>query len=116
MGGRIASHVVSQGAEVDRLVAFAYPLHPPGKPDQRRDAHLPAIPIPTLFISGTNDTFGTPDELRAAAALVSESTVHFLEGADHSFRAPKRLGRPQEDLWREAVQTFIDWLPIAAHR
>ena len=53
MGGRIASQVVAQGVDVDALALFAYPLHPPGKPDQRRDAHLPDIDVPTLFCSGT---------------------------------------------------------------
>src|SRR5439155_15216734 len=64
MGGRIASHVVAQGEAVDALALFAYPLHPPGRPERRRDAHLGKVSVPTLFCSGTNDAFATPDELR----------------------------------------------------
>jgi uncharacterized protein len=116
MGGRIASQVVAKGAAVDALALFAYPLHPPGRLDKMRDAHLPQISVPTLFCSGTNDTFGTPDELRVAASTVPESTLHVLEGADHGFQVPKRSGRTREEIWREVIQTFIDWLPPAAHK
>ncbi|MFN2593846.1 MAG: alpha/beta family hydrolase, partial [Actinomycetota bacterium] len=39
MGGRIASHVAIEH-HVDGLVLLGYPLHPPGRPDRMRDAHL----------------------------------------------------------------------------
>ena len=73
MGGRIASHVASQGGvgTLAGLVFLGYPLHPPGRPDQRRDAHLPAIAEPMLFVQGSRDAFGTADELRAADALTA---------------------------------------------
>ena len=92
MGGRIASQVVSQGTDVDALALFAYPLHPPAKPDQRRDQHFPRIGVRTLFCSGTRDAFATPEELQAASSLVPYSSVHLLEGADHGFSVPKSSG------------------------
>src|SRR5436853_232972 len=49
----------------------------------------------------------------AEAKRRTPDRLHFLEGADHSFRAPKRLGRTQSQIWDEAVQAFIDWLPSA---
>jgi predicted alpha/beta-hydrolase family hydrolase len=110
MGGRIASQVVSQDGAADALALFAYPLHPPGKPDQRRDAHLPAIRIPTLFCSGTNDAFAGVDELRKAAALVPHSALHLLEGADHGFAVRKASGRSRDELWQEAVDAMWEWL------
>jgi predicted alpha/beta-hydrolase family hydrolase len=110
MGGRIASRVVAQGVEVDALALFAYPLHPPGKPDQLRDKHLPDITVPALFCSGTRDAFASPDELRAAASKVSRATVHFLEGADHGFAVPKSTGRTRNDVYAEAVDAFLVWL------
>jgi uncharacterized protein len=109
MGGRIASQVVAQGENVDGLALFAYPLHPPGQPERRRDAHLPSLAVPTLFVSGTNDAFGTPEELQAAAALVPSATLHLLADADHSFRVPKRTGRNLPEVWNEAIETFVDW-------
>jgi len=110
MGGRIASQVVAAGEEVSGLALFAYPLHPPGKPEQRRDAHLPRIAAPTLFCSGTRDAFASPDELRAAAPLVPQATLHLLDGADHGFSVPKASGRPREDVWTEASEAFVRWL------
>ncbi|MEX1255871.1 MAG: alpha/beta family hydrolase [Dehalococcoidia bacterium] len=110
MGGRIASQAVAQGVEVDALALFAYPLHPPGKPEQLRDKHLPSITVPALFCSGTRDAFASPDELRAAAAKVPRSTVHLLEGADHGFAVPKASGRTRDDVWSEAVDELLAWL------
>jgi predicted alpha/beta-hydrolase family hydrolase len=111
MGGRIASHAVAQGADVSGLVLFAYPLHPPGRPDQTRVAHLGAIDVPTLFCSGTRDTFASPDELEAAAELVTNSLVRFLDGADHGFSTLKSNGRSRAEVWAEAVdalQAFLE--------
>ena len=66
MGGRIATHVAAAEPTlpVKGLVLLGYPLHPPGRPDERRDAHLPAITRPMLFVQGTRDAFGTPAELQ----------------------------------------------------
>jgi uncharacterized protein len=87
MGGRICSQVVAQGFPAAALVLVSYPLHPPGRPEQRRVAHLPAIAVPCLFVSGTRDAFGTPVELEAAAALVTGPVTHvWIEGGDHALR------------------------------
>ena len=112
MGGRIASMVVAGGARVDVLALFAYPLHPPGKPQQSRTEHLPALKCRTLFCSGTNDAFGSPDELREAAALVKRSKLHLLEGADHGFAVPKSSGHTKQDVWAEAVEVLVKWLRV----
>ena len=110
MGGRIASHVVAQGVEVDALALFAYPLRPPWRPEQLRDGHLADISLPTLFCSGTRDAFAAPDELRAASSRVVTSSVHLLEGADHGFSALKSSGRTRGDVWDEAIDAMLEWL------
>ncbi|HLF77445.1 MAG TPA: alpha/beta family hydrolase [Dehalococcoidia bacterium] len=110
MGGRIASQVVAQKLPVAGLALFAYPLHPPGRPEQRRDAHLSAVTVSTLFCSGTRDTYATPDELAAASALVSGSTIHLLDGADHGFNVLKASGRTREQVWAEATQALLTFL------
>jgi predicted alpha/beta-hydrolase family hydrolase len=110
MGGRIASQVVAEGVAVDALALFAFPLHPPGRPEMRRDAHLPDVRVPTLFVSGTRDAFASPDELRAAAALVPQSSVHLLDGADHGFAVPKSTGRTRDDVYAEAVDAMLAFL------
>ena len=116
MGGRIASQVVAQGLAVDALVLFAYPLHPVGQPERLRDAHLPAIAVPTLFCSGTRDVFAAPEELRAAASKVRRASVHLLEGADHGFAGSKGSGRTRRDIWTEAVEATLSFIESAARQ
>ena len=110
LGGRIASVLASEGAGVDALALFAYPAHPPGKPEQLRTAHLPGIACPALFCSGTRDPFASPDELTAAAALVPDARIHLLDGADHGFATLKSSGRSREDVWNEAAGVLVEWL------
>jgi predicted alpha/beta-hydrolase family hydrolase len=86
-GGRQTSLVVaaSQTLPVDVLTLLSYPLHPPGKPERARTEHLPDIAVPTVFVHGTSDPFGTIDELRTAAALIPATTeIVEITGARHS--------------------------------
>ncbi|MCB1028994.1 MAG: dienelactone hydrolase family protein [Microthrixaceae bacterium] len=88
MGGRMASMAIAEGAvEAAGLVLVSYPLHPPGKPDRLRVEHLGDVGVPTLFVSGNRDTFGTPDELAAAHELVGGPvTVEWIEGGRHELK------------------------------
>ena len=93
MGGRMCS-MVAAGADgepppttIAGVVAISYPLHPPGKPDSLRVEHLPAISVPCLFVHGTRDPFGTPDELeRWTATVGGPMTVHFIDGRGHDLK------------------------------
>ncbi|AGB20901.1 alpha/beta hydrolase superfamily enzyme, predicted hydrolase [Mycobacterium sp. JS623] len=84
-GGRMTSMVIAdEAAAVDVLTLFSYPLHPPGKPERARTEHLSRITAPTVFTHGTADPFGTIDELRPAAALISAATeLVEITGARH---------------------------------
>jgi predicted alpha/beta-hydrolase family hydrolase len=114
MGGRIASQVAAQpesGREIAALVFLGYPLHPPGRPDKLRDAHLPEIKAPMLFVQGSRDTFGTPEELRAVFKKHHLSpTLHVVEGGDHSLKVPKTLGPPQDQVYASVMDTIAGWL------
>jgi predicted alpha/beta-hydrolase family hydrolase len=104
MGGRIASLVASQGVEgVLGLVFLGYPLHPPGRPEQRRDAHLPAIREPMLFVQGTRDEFGTSEEIRGLLPRLNPRTRLFgVADGDHSFKVRVKIaGRAQQDVLGE---------------
>lgn len=94
MGGRIASQVAARGGfdpAPAGLVFFGYPLHPPGKPDQRRDAHLPAVTVPMLFLHGTRDPFGSPEEMQGLIkTLGPRARLEIIDGGDHSLVAPRR--------------------------
>jgi uncharacterized protein len=84
-GGRQTSMAVAANeAPVDVLTLFSYPVHPPGKPERSRTEHLPDITVPTVFTYGTSDSFGTPAEVRDAAALISGPTeLVEITGARH---------------------------------
>lgn len=99
MGGRIASQVASQAAapaDIAGLVCLGYPLHPPGRPDQRRDAHLPSIAAPMLFVQGSRDTFGTADEIRALLPRLQRAALQEVPGGDHSLKVHGGAARQQE--------------------
>jgi predicted alpha/beta-hydrolase family hydrolase len=89
MGGRMCSMAVADGAVPGALglALVSYPLHPPGHPEKSRTEHLGLITVPCLFVSGTRDAFGTPEELEAASALVAGPVTHvWIEGGDHGLR------------------------------
>nr|WP_296777775.1 alpha/beta fold hydrolase [Rhodococcus sp. (in: high G+C Gram-positive bacteria)] len=90
-GGRQASMVAAEDDDIAAgLVLLSYPLHPPGKPEKARTAHLPDIAMPTLFVSGTKDPFGTPTELGNAVGMVGgASRFEQIVGAGHDLSAAK---------------------------
>ena len=89
MGGRIASMAAAEGMAAAGLVFLGYPLHPPGRPEKIRDAHLDAVPVPMLFLQGSRDTFARPDLLAAVIARLGPRAEHAeIAGGDHSFRVP----------------------------
>ena len=70
-GGRQASMLAAEEPELAAaLLLLSYPLHPPGKPEQPRTAHFPALRTPSLFVHGPRDSFALSDELRGALALI----------------------------------------------
>ena len=107
MGGRMTTMVaadVDGGGPVARLaglVLVCYPLHPPGKPENLRVEHLPDIDVPCLFISGTKDPFGSPDELTEWAATIGAPVEHvWVEGKGHDLRGA-------DDTIAEALAEFV---------
>lgn len=87
MGGRMCSMAIADiddPLDVAGLVLVSYPLHPPKKPENLRTEHLPRVNVPTLCVSGTKDTFGTPDELTDAFAVIQKYvTWHWIENGRH---------------------------------
>jgi predicted alpha/beta-hydrolase family hydrolase len=113
MGGRIATQVAAAdaGLPVTGLVLLGYPLHPPGQPDRLRDAHLPGVARPMLFVQGTRDTFGTPDELVPILARVAPApTMHPVAGGDHSFKLSGREKGRQTAVYEEIQDAITRWI------
>jgi uncharacterized protein len=111
MGGRIASQVAAQGVPgVAGLVFLGYPLHPPGKPQQRRDAHLPQIQQPMLFVQGSRDPFGTAEEIRALLPHLHRATLHEIANGDHSFKVSGRGAPRPEAVLDGILDTATSWI------
>ena len=116
MGGRIATQVAAEdgadGAEigVDGLVLLGYPLHPPGRPDKPRTAHLPAVTAPMLFVQGERDAFGTPDELRPVLATCADAELVTLVGGDHSFKMRGKDAPRAEEVYETVTEYIVGWL------
>jgi predicted alpha/beta-hydrolase family hydrolase len=112
MGGRMATHVAARHAfnpPPSGIVVFGYPLHPPGAPTKRRDKHLPDIDVPMLFLSGTKDTFGSPEELTALVRGLPKSSLQLFDGGDHSIQ---RRSKTKPDLLIEAIDAAARWMTI----
>src|SRR5688572_26311827 len=114
MGGRAATHVAAedQALRISGIVLLGYPLHPPGRPDQTRDAHLPDVRRPMLFVQGSRDTFGTPSELKPILGSLSPApTLHTVHGGDHSFKVGGRDAKShQTAVYEEVENTIVDWI------
>ena len=117
MGGRMASMVAAaQGTEFPgaALVFFGYPLHPAGKTDRLRDAHLPKIRVPMLFIQGTRDALARPDLIEDVLRRLGPlARRHVVTDGDHSFhvrgvkRADREIGRELGQLAARYVRGVI---------
>ncbi len=87
MGGRMCSMAVAEGLPAAGLALIAYPLHPPGKPENLRIEHFPDLDVPCLFVSGTRDPFGTPEELESHTKAIPGPVTHvWIEGGRHELK------------------------------
>ncbi len=123
MGGRIASQIAaapknddgddateSPGLDVAGLVLLGYPLHPPGRPDRMRDAHLPRVGVPMLVVQGSRDSFGTPDELRRVLAPLTATRLHVVEEGGHSLNIRRKSAPPREEIYAMVMDEIIRWV------
>jgi predicted alpha/beta-hydrolase family hydrolase len=111
-GGRMTSTAASEAPleNVDGLVFFSFPLHPPGKPGTKRADHLSAVTVPMLFLSGTRDEMANLDLLQPVCAkLGNRATLHLLDTADHGFRILKRSRKSEEDVFVEMARVLKQW-------
>jgi uncharacterized protein len=116
LGGRIASHIAAawsleSGDPPSALVFLGYPLHPPGRPERLRTEHLARIRAPMLFVQGSRDSFGTPEEVRLATAPLSAPVqIDVVEGGDHSFTVPKKWPQAQEAVLEGIQDRVAEWI------
>ncbi len=112
MGGRIASQMTADGLlPLNALIFLGYPLHPPGKKEQLRDAHLYRIAVPMLFFAGTRDTLCDLGLLKPLVGRLKAPTAfEVIEGGDHSFVLPKSSKISEEQVYNEILKRTIAWL------
>lgn len=117
MGGRIASQLMAGedrealANDVVGLVFLGYPLHPPGQPAKLRVEHLEHIKKPMLFVQGTRDSLGSPDEIKPFIKnLRPAAKIHEIEGGDHSFKVPKKFGLSQDQIFETSMDEIDRWI------
>lgn len=111
MGGRMASMAAASGLACDGLAFLAYPLHPPGQETKLRDAHLPAIRVPMLFLQGTRDEFARLDLLKATVErLGAHAELTLFEAADHSFKTPRGAAANSRQTEAAVFARLAEWL------
>ena len=117
MGGRIASQVMAGehretfANDVVGLVFLGYPLHPPGQSTKLRVEHLDHIKKPMLFVQGTRDALGSPDEIKPwIKNLRPVPKIHEIEGGDHSFKAPKKFGLSPDQIFETSMDEIDSWI------
>ncbi|AGL20734.1 alpha/beta family hydrolase [Actinoplanes sp. N902-109] len=59
------------------VLALAFPLHPPGKPDKSRAGEL-STGLPTIVVNGDRDPFGVPTASSTVEVVVRPGAVHDL--------------------------------------
>ncbi len=118
MGGRAASMLAADGFDASGLLLLAYPLHPAGRPDQLRDAHLPSIRMPVLCVNGTRDALCTAALMNQALERVTAPWhMLWIDGADHSFHVLKSSGKTDAHVLSEIADAAEAWLtPLSAGR
>ncbi len=111
-GGRMTSTAQAEGplSGVRGLAFLGFPLHPPGRPDDKRAEHLARVQIPMLFLQGDRDEFADLKLLRPVVKRLGErATLHLVDGGDHSFHVLKRSGRVEADVMGELVGAIAEW-------
>ncbi len=103
-GGRQSTMLVAEEPGIcESLLLFSYPLHPPGKPAQLRTGHFPSLNTKAVFVHGTKDQFGFPEELTEALRLIpAETHLITIEGAGHDLKK----GKFEPAVW-ESIRMFL---------
>jgi predicted alpha/beta-hydrolase family hydrolase len=113
MGGRIATQVAAADSTlpIAGLVLLGYPLHPPGRPTDRRDKHLPSVGRPMLFVQGARDAFGTPAEIASVVETIGPSaSIHIVSGGDHSLKLARKDPAAQATVYDDVQRTIVEWM------
>ena len=107
MGGRMATYLVAEGYPAAGVILYAYPLHPPGKPESLRVAHFPQVTVPMLFFQGTRDSLSRMDLFEQHIASLPNATVDILDGATHSLTGG---GWSEDAMFEHLTSGSVSWI------
>ena len=106
MGGRMASMLLAEGRAPEVRGVF-YLGYPPGKPEKLRDAHLPEIAVPQLFISGSRDPLCDLALLRPVLKRIGRSArLITIQQGDHSLAVTRKDPLRGSETWLDAIAEF----------
>lgn len=83
-GARVACRTAA-ALGADGVLALAFPLYPPGRPEKTRAAELVAVSVPIVVVQGETDAMGRPAEVANALAGRSSASVYAVPG-DHALK------------------------------
>ncbi len=112
-GGRMTTIAQSETPlnDVTGLVLFSFPLHAPNRPDDSRAAHLSAIKVPMLFLTGTRDALNDLTLFRPVVRKLEKiATLHLIDTADHGYKTLKKSRTSTEDVFVEMARTLREWI------
>jgi predicted alpha/beta-hydrolase family hydrolase len=112
MGGRMTSMAAAESPlpNVQGLVFFGFPLHPPGQTSTERSDHLANVTVPMLFLQGTRDSLANLDLLQPICKKLGKlARLHVINSADHSFHVLKSSGRTDDQVMEELGKTVSMW-------
>ncbi|MET9882525.1 alpha/beta family hydrolase [Streptomyces sp. NPDC006430] len=107
-GARVACRTAAELGAAG-VLALAFPLHPPGRPEKSRAEELTGAGRPTLVVQGGRDPFGRPQEFPPPGAQVAYELVE-VPHADHAFAVPKKAGPTQEETLTVITEAVAGWL------
>lgn len=112
MGGRMTSLAAAEAPlpGVRGIAFLGFPLHAAGRASSERADHLAQVAVPMLFLQGTRDALADLARLRPVCERLGErATLHVVEGGDHSFELPKKLGRAPGEIHAELAGAIAAW-------
>ncbi len=107
MGGRMATYLVAEGYPAAGVILYAYPLHPPGKPESLRVSHFPQVAVPLLFFQGTRDSLSRMDLFETHIASLPNATIDIMDGATHSLTGG---GWSEASMFEHLTSRSVAWI------
>lgn len=113
-GGRQASILAAAEPQlVESLLLLSYPLHPPKKPSELRTKHFPSLQIPSLFVHGMRDGFGTIAEMQSALSLIPARTELLpIAGAGHELLTKSNRETLIKEVTSRLMSGFAGFTPF----